>query len=179
MTAGSPGQDMVKDIHEGCAWCGAQETIYHFVKSCPMVRMLYAVCRDIAMPVVKGVDAGRWVADDPIIVLTNPTRLCVWWGLHCLWTLRCQKAVRRMEVDTLTVIMSLGVTFIEARVWFRNTRRAEAPTTAQRMSSWFWEQWQHMLGEDPSVQTARTRLTEARVAAVGAEEAQEQRSKQQ
>ena len=67
----------MKDIHEGCAWCGAQETIYHFVKSCPMVRMLGTACRDVALPVVKGTDVGRWVADDPIIALTNPTRLCV------------------------------------------------------------------------------------------------------
>ena len=58
---------------------------------------------------VKGVDVGRWVADDPIIALTNPTGLCFWWGLHRLWTLRCQKVVRRMEVDTMMVIMSLGL----------------------------------------------------------------------
>ena len=143
------------------------------MKSCPMVCMLYAACRDVATPVVKGVDVGRWVADDPIIVLTNPTRLCIRLGLHRLWTVRCQKAVRRMEVDTLMVIMSLGVKFTKAHVWFRNTGQAEASTTAQRMSSWFWEQRQRMLGEDPTVRRAQTRLTEARVAAIGAQEARE------
>ena len=65
-------------------WCGAQETVYHFVKSCPMVRMLYAACGNVATPVVQGMDVGRWVADDPIIALTNPTGLCVLWGLHRL-----------------------------------------------------------------------------------------------
>ena len=53
--------------------------------------------------VVKGVDVGRWVVEDPIIALTNPTGLCVRWGLRRLWTLRCQKAIRRKEVDTVTV----------------------------------------------------------------------------
>ena len=28
---------LLKDIHDGCVWCGAQETVYHFVKSRPMV----------------------------------------------------------------------------------------------------------------------------------------------
>ena len=106
---------LVKNIPEGCVWCGAQETVYYFVKSCPMVRMLYAVCRDVEAPVVQGTDVGRWVADDPIIALTNPMGLCVWWGLHRLWTLRCQKAVRRMEVGTLSVVIALGVTFTEAQ----------------------------------------------------------------
>ena len=40
-----------------------------------------------------------------------------------------------MEVDTLTVAMSLGLTFTEAHVWFRNTWQAEAATTAERMTS--------------------------------------------
>ena len=31
------------------------------------VRMLYAACRDVATPVVKGIDVDRWVADNPII----------------------------------------------------------------------------------------------------------------
>ena len=74
---------LVKDIQDGGVWCGAQETGNHFVKL-----------------VVRGTDVGRWVADDPIIALTNPTGLCVWWGLHRLWTLRYQKAVRRMEVNS-------------------------------------------------------------------------------
>ena len=56
-----------------------------------MVQMLYVACRDVATPVVQGMDVGCWVADDPIIALTNPSWLCVWWGLHQLWTLRCQK----------------------------------------------------------------------------------------
>ena len=38
-------------------------------------------------------------------------------GLHRLWTQRCQKAVRRMKVGTLSVVMALGVTFTEARAW--------------------------------------------------------------
>ena len=32
---------LVKDIQDGRVWCGARETVYHFVKSCPMVQMLY------------------------------------------------------------------------------------------------------------------------------------------
>ena len=72
---------LVKDIQDGCVWC---DTVYHFVKSCPMVRMLYAACRDVATPLVQGLDVGRWVADDPIVALTNPTGPCVWWGLHRL-----------------------------------------------------------------------------------------------
>ena len=59
-------------------WCGAQKTVYHFVKSCPMLRMLYAACRDVATLVVQGTGVGRWVVDDPIITLTNPTGPCVW-----------------------------------------------------------------------------------------------------
>ena len=68
-----------------------------------MVRMLYAACRDVAPPVVQGTEVGRWIADDPIIALTRPTGLCVSWGLHRLWTVRCQKAVHRMEVGTPSV----------------------------------------------------------------------------
>ena len=68
---------LVKDIEDTCVWCGAQETVYHFVESCPIVRLLYAACRDVATPVVAGVDVGQWVSDEPIIVLTNPTGLCI------------------------------------------------------------------------------------------------------
>ena len=50
---------ILKDIDEGCAWCGAQESVYHFVKSCPMTRLLYAACGDVATPVVQGTDVGR------------------------------------------------------------------------------------------------------------------------
>ena len=28
---------LMKDIQHGCAWSGEQETVYHIVKSCPMV----------------------------------------------------------------------------------------------------------------------------------------------
>ena len=79
----------MKDINEGCAWCGAHETVYDFVKSCPIVCMLYAACRDVATPVVMGTDVGRWVADGPIIALSNPIGLCVGWGLHRLSAVRC------------------------------------------------------------------------------------------
>ena len=53
---------LVKDIEDTCMWCGALETVYHFVKSSPMVRLVSA-CRDVATPVVAGVDVGRWVSD--------------------------------------------------------------------------------------------------------------------
>ena len=79
----------VKNIGDCCVWCEAQETVYHFVKSCPMVRLMYAAFRDVAVAVANGMDVGRWVSDDPTIALTKPTTLCVWWGLHRLWTLRC------------------------------------------------------------------------------------------
>ena len=36
----------------------------------------------------------------------------------------------------VTVIMSLGVTFTQAHVWFCKTGQAEASTTVQQMSSW-------------------------------------------
>ena len=78
---------LVKDIQDPCVWCGVEETVCHFVKSCPIVRMLYAACRDVATLVVTGTDVGRWVADNTIIALTNPTALCVWWGIHRLQTL--------------------------------------------------------------------------------------------
>ena len=68
---------LVKDTEATCVRCGAQETVYHFVKSCPMVRLLYVACRDVATPVVAGVDVGRWVSNEPIIVLTNPKGLCI------------------------------------------------------------------------------------------------------
>ena len=50
---------LVKDIQDGRVWCGAQVTIYHFVNTCPMVRILYAACRDVATPVVQGMDVGQ------------------------------------------------------------------------------------------------------------------------
>ena len=111
---------LVKDIQDGCVWCGAQETVYDFVKSCPMVRMLYAACRDVATLGVQRMDVGRWGEGDPIIALTNPMGLCVWWGLHRLPTSRCQAAIRHMEVGTLGMVMALGVTFTEVRAWFGN-----------------------------------------------------------
>ena len=87
-----------------------------------MVWMPYTACRDVATPLVRGTDVGRWV-DNPIIALTNPTGLCVWLGLHQFWTPRCQIAVRGMEVGTRSVVMALGVTFTEARAWFCNTEQ--------------------------------------------------------
>ena len=109
----------------------------------------------MATPVVAGTDMGRWVSNDPIMALTNPTGLCVWWGLHRLWTLGCQTAVRGMDVGTLSVVMSLGVTFSKARAWFSNTEQQEAAQTAERLSMWFCQHKQHMLGEDPAVHEAR------------------------
>ena len=89
-----------------------------------------AVCgvQRVATPVVRGMDVGRWVANDPIIALTNPT------GLHRLWTLRCQKAVQQMEVGTLSVVMALWVTFFtEARAWFINTQQTKAAQKSERL----------------------------------------------
>ena len=166
---------LVSNIEDTCVWCGAQETVYHFVKSCPMVRLLYVACRDVATPVVAGTDVGRWVSDDPIIALTTPTGLCVWWGLHRLWTLRCQTAVQGMDTGTLSIMMSLGVTFSEARVWLSNTEQQEAAQTAESM--WFCQHKQHMLGEDPAVNEAGARAVGRGVATVGQQEAQERRTK--
>ena len=56
----------------GYTWCGAQETVYHFVRSSPMVRMLYTACRDVTVPVVKCTDVGGWVVDDPNIAFVVP-----------------------------------------------------------------------------------------------------------
>ena len=103
----------------------------HFVKSCPLVRLVYAACRDVATVVVQGVDVGRWVADNPMISLTQPTGLCVWWGLHRLWTLRCQKAVHRMDVSALNVVMALETTYMEVASWFGNTEQKEVACTAE------------------------------------------------
>ena len=71
---------LVKEVPDGCVWCGAQDTVYHFVNSYPLVRVLYAACRDVAIPVVQGINFGRWVVGDSIIALTNPTGLFVWGG---------------------------------------------------------------------------------------------------
>ena len=68
---------LVKDLEDTCVWCGAPETVYHLVKGSPMVRVLYAACKDVATPVVASTNVGCWVSDDPIIALTNPTGLCV------------------------------------------------------------------------------------------------------
>ena len=114
---------------------------------------------------------GRWVADNPIIALTNPTGLCVWWGLHRLWTLRCQTTVHRMELGTLSAVMALGVTFTEVRAWFCNTEQPKVAHTAERLSIWFWQRRQHMLGEDPAVNAARLRVVRATAATVGQQEA--------
>ena len=142
-----------------------------------MVQMLYAACRDVSTPVVQGTDVGRWVAGDLIIALTNPTGLCVWWGLHRLWTVRCQKAVRRMKVGTLSVVMALGVTFTEAQSWFINTEQQEAAHTAEMLSRWFWQHRQHMLGEDPAVNAARMRAVGVTAATVGQLGAHERRTR--
>ena len=77
------------------------------------------------------------VADNPIIALTTPTGLCVWWGLQRLCTLRCQKAGQGMEVHTLTAVMALRVTLLEARAWFFNTKQHEAANTVEKLSIWF------------------------------------------
>ena len=69
---------LVKDIDEGCAWCGAQETDYHFVKSCPMVPLLYGCgCGCECGPV-----GGRQPHDIP----HPPNGLVCVVGLHRLWT---------------------------------------------------------------------------------------------
>ena len=42
-----------------------------------------------------------------------------------------------MDVGTLSVVISLGVTFAEAKAWFSNTEQQEAAQTAERFSmSW-------------------------------------------
>ena len=170
---------LVKDIDEGCAWCGAQETVYDFVKSCPMVRSLYAACRDVTTPVVQGVDVGKWVADNPMISLTPPSGLYGWSGLHRLWTVRCQKAVRRMEVSALNVVMAFKTTYMEAAAWFGNTDLTEGAHTAEVLAVWLWPHKQHTLAKDPAVDHARRWAAKTQFAAVGQQEAQEWRTKQQ
>ena len=142
-----------------------------------MVRLLYAACRDVARPVVASVDVGRCVSNEPSIALTNPTALCIWWGLHRLWTLRCQAVVRGMDVGTVAVVMSFGVTFPEARAWFTNTEQREEAYIEERLSIWFCLHRQQMLGEDPAVNDARSRALRRAVTTVGQQEAQERRAK--
>ena len=84
-----------------------------------------------------------------------------------------------MEVDTLAVVMLLGVTFTEAHAWLHNTEQANTATVAEHLSIWFWQQRQRMLGEELAVYRARTRLMDAILAAIGAQEVQEQQSKEQ
>ena len=86
------------------------------------------------------------MADDPIMALTNPTGLCVWWGLHRLWTLRCQKAVRRMEVGTLSVVMALGG-YLHGGTSVVQQHRAT--TMAERLSIWFWQHSNICWGRTP------------------------------
>ena len=166
-----------KDIQDAFVWCGAQETVYYFVKSCAMLRLLYAACRDVATPVVASTDVGRRVSDDPIIALANPKGLCVWWGLHRLWTLRCQTVVQGMGVGTSSVVMSLGVAFSKARAWFSNTEQQDAAQMAEKLSIWFCQHIQHMLGEDSAVNAARSRASRRAAATVVQQEAHERRTK--
>ena len=65
---------IVKDITDGCGWCGVQETMYHFMKSCNDLPTVHSM----TTPVAQGVDVGRWVADKPLISLTQLAGLCVW-----------------------------------------------------------------------------------------------------
>ena len=103
------------------------------------------------------------MANCPLISLTNLIGLCVWWGMHWLWTLRCQKAVRRMEVPALNVVMAMEVTYTEATAWFQNTEQQEVARTAEMLAVWFWLQRQSMLGEDPDVYSARRQAIKKRV----------------
>ena len=82
-----------------------------------------------------------------------------------------------MKVGTLSVIMALGVTFTEAQSWFRNTEQQEAAHTAERLSIWFWQHRQHMLGEDLAVNAASMRALRVTAATVGQQEAHERRFK--
>ena len=54
-----------------------------------------------------------------------PMGLYVWWGLHRLWTLRCQKAERGMEVGTLSVVMPHHPAVNVYVIIFRTARAAK------------------------------------------------------
>ena len=77
---------------------------------------------------LTGYTADRAGPHDSIIALENPVRVV---GTTSAWTLRCQRVMRGMDMDTLRVVMSLGVTISEARAWYSNTEQQEAAQTAE------------------------------------------------
>ena len=103
--------------------------------------------------------------------------LCVWWGLHRLWTLRRQTMGMWNGRGSSECCYGTRVTFTEARVWFCNAEQSQAAHTAERFSMWFWQHRQHMLGKDPAVNAARLRAVRAAAAVVGRKEAHERRTK--
>ena len=56
--------------------------------------------------------------------------------------------MRGIEVGTPAVVMSLGVPFSQARAWFTNNEQQDGAQSAERVSIWFCQHRQQMLGEE-------------------------------
>ena len=76
-------------------------------------------------------------------------------------------------MGTLSVVMAVGLTFTDARARLFNTEQHGLTNTAEKLSMWFWQHRQHMLGEDPTMNAARMHTMRATTATMGQQEARE------
>ena len=95
------------------------------------------------------------MSDAPLIVLTTEPGRALAWGMHLLWSLRCQKAVRGIEVNIMNVMVALDKTYQEAAYWFKNTGQHEAARISSALALWFWDRQTTLLRPSQCDQRSR------------------------
>ena len=90
-------------------------------------------------------DVSRWTTDAPLNVLATELGRALAWGMHLLWTLRCRKAVRGIEVNILNIMIALDKTYQEAAHCFNNTNQKEAARISTALAVWFWDRQTSLL----------------------------------
>ena len=82
---------------------------------------------------------GRLVTVAPTRALRSTEGLVRLWGLHKLWTVRCQRPIKKVQTTYLDVMTALETAATGVEQWCKNTQQQEASELSGKLAQWFWD----------------------------------------
>ena len=133
------------NITTDCTWCGYEETTYHVTKACTVTHTLAQAIRTLhCTAVIGGVEVGRLISDAPLTSLASVPGQCLWWGLQKIWLLRCQRVMRRIQVNVQDLYAAMCATFMDAAAWFQQAGEQDVSALADKLSLWYLSKQQSL-----------------------------------
>lgn len=127
------------NVSPECIWCGAVETTYHIAKACTMTKTIATAIRNVAKrATVQGVEIGRLISDTDTISFTTPEGAILWWGVHKIWTLRCQRIMRGEDITAHQVLIATSTSYMDAAAWFHNINEHRIANLAKDTALEIW-----------------------------------------